>query len=169
MAFRVSVGCCASWRRRDNCSKSFIGQADCHCSLLWRCKSFPVVGTISNCLQQHFWGEMVANAGAGPRPIPYREQTADKLAQQIKEALHPESRIRARQTALRLQQEQGCENAARSFHDSLPEKHSRCSILSERVAAWEINRTQGCGTRLSPLAAAVLLHRGLISVKEISM
>lgn len=123
----------------------------------------------SNDLQQPFWGEMVSNAGVGPHPIPYRELTAETLAQQIKEALHPEVKIRARQIELRLQQEHGCENATRSFHDSLAEKHSRCSILSDRIAVWEVKSEQALGSRLSTLAAAILLQRGLISVKGISM
>jgi UDP:flavonoid glycosyltransferase YjiC (YdhE family) len=132
--------------------------------------SFPsLFRTASNGIQQYFWGEMVANAGAGPNPIPYQKQTVEKLAQQIKEALHPESRIRARQIGLRLRQERGCENGARSFHDALSEKHSRCSVLPKRVAVWEVKDTHGIECRLSPLAAAVLLQRGLICVKDISL
>ncbi|KAE9373572.1 glycosyltransferase family 1 protein [Stipitochalara longipes BDJ] len=118
---------------------------------------------------QHFWGDMVASAGAGPHPVPYREQTAETLAQQIKEALHPEMRIRARQIKMRLQQELGCENAVRSFHDSLEGKHSRCSILPDKIATWKVKSTQGLGSRLSTLAAAILLQRGLIHVKGISI
>lgn len=38
---------------------------------------------------------MIANAGAGPRPITDREQKADMLAQKIQEALHPDTKIRA--------------------------------------------------------------------------
>jgi hypothetical protein len=112
---------------------------------------------------------MVANTGAGPRPIPYREQTADKLAQQIKEALHPGTRVRARQIGLRLQQERGCENAARRFHGSLAAKYSRCSIFPERIAVWDVKNVQEREIPLSILAAAVLLQRGLICVEEISM
>jgi len=112
---------------------------------------------------------MVANAGAGPHPISYRELTAETLAQQIKEALHPEVKIRARQIGLRLQQEHGCENATASFHDSLAEKHSRCSILPDRIAAWEVKSDQALGSRLSTLAAAILIQRDLINVEEIAM
>jgi UDP:flavonoid glycosyltransferase YjiC (YdhE family) len=125
--------------------------------------------TGSNDIQQYFWGGVIANAGAGPHPIPYREQTAEKLAQQIKEALHPESRVRARQIGLRLRQERGCERGARSFHDALSEKHSRCSVLPTRVAVWEVKGAQGIKCRLSPLAAAILLQRELICLEDISL
>lgn len=81
---------------------------------------------------------MVANAGAGPYPISFRELTAETLAQQIQEALNPEVKIRTRYIGLKLQQEHGCQNAATSFHDSLVEKHSRCSILPDRIATWKV-------------------------------
>jgi hypothetical protein len=108
---------------------------------------------------------MVTNAGAGPRPIAYREQTADKLAQQIQEALHPEMKIRARQVGLRLQRERGCENGARAFHRTLQSKLLRCSILPDRAAVWKVkDRKAPLGT----LAVAVLLQSGSISVEDIT-
>jgi hypothetical protein len=109
---------------------------------------------------------MVANAGAGPQPIAYREQTVDKLAQQIQTALQPEMMVRARQIGVKLQRERGCENGARSFHGSLLAKHSRCSIFPESIAVWEV---KGKESPLSTLAAAILLERGLISVEDIFM
>jgi len=127
---------------------------------------FPFVRTTSNGSQQPFWGDMVANAGAGPKPIAYREQTADKLAQQIQEALQPEMRVSARQIGLRLQRERGCENGVRSFHSSISTKHSRCSIFPERFAVWNV-KDRECP--LSTLAAGILLQRGLICAKDISM
>ena len=46
---------------------------------------------------QQFWGAMVARAGAGPDPIPYKNLTAEKLAGAINEALKPESLERAKE------------------------------------------------------------------------
>jgi len=108
---------------------------------------------------------MVANAGAGPRPITYREQTADMLAQQIQEALHPDTKIRARQIGLRLQGEHGCANGARSFHRALQSNLSRCSIFPEKVAIWEVKDKR---TPLGTLAATILLERGVIRIEEIT-
>jgi UDP:flavonoid glycosyltransferase YjiC (YdhE family) len=45
---------------------------------------------------QPFWGAMVARAGAGPVPIPFKQLTADKLAAAITEALKPETQGRER-------------------------------------------------------------------------
>lgn len=109
---------------------------------------------------------MVANAGAGPHPIAYGKQTADNLARQIQEALHPETKVRARQIGLRLQQERGCKNGARSFHRHLELKHSRCSIFSERIAIWEV---QDRKIPLSSLAAIILLQKGLVDAKDLAM
>lgn len=108
---------------------------------------------------------MIANAGAGPRPITYREQKADMLAQQIQEALHPDTKIRARQIGLRLQGEHGCANGARSFHRTLHSNLSRCSIFPEKVAVWEVKDKR---TPLGALAATILLERGLITIDEIT-
>ena len=109
---------------------------------------------------------MVAKAGAGPHPIAYRKQTADSLAQQIQEALHPETKIRARQIGLKLQRERGCENGVRSFHRYLDSKHLRCSIFPDRVAVWEVKHRK---ITLGTLAAAILLQRELVSIKDITM
>jgi hypothetical protein len=108
---------------------------------------------------------MVANAGAGPHPTTYQEQTADTLAQQIQEALRPDTKIRARQIGLRLQGEHGCVNGARSFHRTMQSKLSRCSIFPEKVAVWDVKDK---GTPLGTLAATILLERGLIRFEEIT-
>jgi hypothetical protein len=109
---------------------------------------------------------MVANAGVGPQPIPFAKLTADKLAQQIKEALQPETRIKARHLGLKLQQERGCENGARSFHRALEKNQSRCSLLPERVAVFDVRDRNA---HLSTFAGAVLLERGILGLKDLSM
>ena len=107
---------------------------------------------------------MVANAGAGPQPIPYANQTAQTLAQQIIDALHPELKIRARHLGLKLQNERGCENGMNSFHRSLGYDNSRCSILHDKLAVW---KTRGTVTRLSALAATTLLEHGLLRLQDL--
>src|SRR5436305_14366449 len=46
---------------------------------------------------QPFWGSMVARAGAGPQPIPYKHLTADALAAAITKALEPVTLERAKE------------------------------------------------------------------------
>lgn len=116
--------------------------------------------------KQPFWGEIVADAGAGPRPIPYSKQTAEKLAEQIREALHPEVKIRARHIGMKLQQEQGCENGARHFYRFLNVESSRCAVAPDRLAVWEV---KGKTIRLSALGAAVLVEHGLLSATALSL
>lgn len=109
---------------------------------------------------------MVANSGAGPQPISYAKQTAQTLAQQIRDALHPELKIRARHIGLKLQEERGCDNGMKSFHQSLNFDNSRCSILNDRLAIWQVKGTQ---TRLGAITAAVLLEHGLIQPYDLEL
>ena len=109
---------------------------------------------------------MIASAGAGPRPVPYMKQNAGKLAAQIREALHPDVGIRARNIQTRLQQEHGCENGAWHFHRMLNLDDSKCMVTPKRLAVWEV---KGRGIRLSAMAAAVLLERGVLKTEELAL
>jgi UDP:flavonoid glycosyltransferase YjiC (YdhE family) len=64
---------------------------------------------------QPFWGAMVARAGAGPSPIPYKDLTADGLAEAISMALKPETLERAKELGERIREEKGCEAGAAAF------------------------------------------------------
>ncbi|KAJ4358224.1 uncharacterized protein N0V89_002804 [Didymosphaeria variabile] len=68
---------------------------------------------------QPFWGSMVAKAGAGPEPIPYKDLTAEKLADAIREALKPESLAKAAELSAKIAKEQGAQVGAQSFHQML--------------------------------------------------
>ena len=57
---------------------------------------------------QPFWGEMVFRRGAGPRPIPRKGLTADRLAEAIESALNDAAmRQRAAEIGQRIRQEDG--------------------------------------------------------------
>lgn len=115
---------------------------------------------------QPFWGAMVARAGAGPVPIPYKQLTADKLAAAITEALKPETLERAKELGSKIKEEKGAETGAKSFHDMLDVDHLRCSLAPSRVAVWRVKRTQ---TRLSALAAHVLANEGLLDFGDLKL
>jgi UDP:flavonoid glycosyltransferase YjiC (YdhE family) len=115
---------------------------------------------------QPFWGAMIARAGAGPPPIPYKQLTADKLAAAITEALKPETLSKAQELGERIKEEKGTECGAKSFHDHLDFDNMRCSLAPSRVAVWRIKRTQ---TKLSALAANVLASENLISFADLKM
>ncbi|KAE8451366.1 hypothetical protein EG329_003995 [Mollisiaceae sp. DMI_Dod_QoI] len=115
---------------------------------------------------QPFWGAMVARAGAGPLPIPYKLLTADKLAEAITEALTPETLERAKELGGLIKEEQGCDVGGKSFHDLLDIDSLRCSLAPSRVAVWRIKHTK---TRLSALAASVLASEGLIDFGDLKL
>jgi hypothetical protein len=115
---------------------------------------------------QPFWGAMVARAGAGPPPIPYKNLTADKLAAALLEALKPETLERAKELGDKIKEEDGCEVGGKSFHDFLDVDKLRCSLAPSRVAIWRIKRTN---TRLSGLAANVLATEGLLDFADLKL
>ncbi|KAH8889273.1 UDP-Glycosyltransferase/glycogen phosphorylase [Thozetella sp. PMI_491] len=119
---------------------------------------------------QHFWGNMVGSARAGPEPVPYKQLTADKLAEGIRYCLTDVATKAAKQIAQNIEQEgDGAENACRSFqgHLVLTGRNSlRCSILENRAAAWRLKKTN---IRLSPLAAHILTEKGLVSWRRLRL
>ncbi|OBR10191.1 Glycosyltransferase family 28 domain-containing protein [Colletotrichum higginsianum IMI 349063] len=115
---------------------------------------------------QPFWGAMVSRAGAGPDPIPYKELTGDKLAEAINFAIKPETQARAQELGHKIREEKGTDLGGKSFHDHLDTDELRCSIEPSRAAAWRVRRTK---VRLSPMAAAVLVDRGLIKYSDLKL
>ncbi|RMZ75605.1 hypothetical protein DV737_g5216, partial [Chaetothyriales sp. CBS 132003] len=115
---------------------------------------------------QPFWGAMCARAGAGPLPIAYKNLTADKLANQILEALKPESLTKAKELSNVIKQEKGAESGADSFHKQMHLPDLRCSLCPERVAVWRIKRTN---IRLSTFASWVLAAEGLIDATDLKL
>jgi hypothetical protein len=120
---------------------------------------------------QPFWGSMVARAGAGPSPIPYKELTAQGLANAILEALKPETLERARELGERIREEKGCEAGAASFHAQMDVDRLRCLMAPGRAAVWRV-KTKGSNTddvRLSTFAATVLGNEGVLDVNQLRL
>ncbi|MCJ1359211.1 MAG: hypothetical protein MMC33_009211 [Icmadophila ericetorum] len=119
---------------------------------------------------QPFWGAMVAKAGVGSEPIPYKHLTAAKLAEGIKHCLTPEAQENAQKIAKSIEEEgDGAINAVKSFHRSLPlrgEHSMRCSILENRTAVWELKRTN---VRVSALAGELLVARKKIKWHDLRL
>ena len=115
---------------------------------------------------QPFWGAMIARAGAGPLPVPYKGLTADVLAASIVEALQPSVQKQAAILAASIAQEKGTEEGARFFHSQLNLDTMRCSLIPNRNAVWRVRRTQ---VRLSALAATVLIDKGLLNFDNLKL
>ncbi|KAI0841479.1 glycosyltransferase family 1 protein [Hypoxylon sp. FL0890] len=119
---------------------------------------------------QHFWGSMVGNAGAGPMPVPYKKLTAESLAEGIKYCMTDEALEAAQKIARDIELEgDGAKNAVRAFHRNLAlsgEHSMRCSILDDRVAVWRVRQTS---LKLSALAADIAVSWGLISWRRLRL
>jgi hypothetical protein len=112
---------------------------------------------------------MVARAGAGPSPIPYKELTADGLANAIIQALKPETLERAKELGERIREEKGCEAGAASFHSHMNVDSLRCMMAPNRPAVWRVKGpgSRGIEIRLSAFAAALLGNEGLLDVNQL--
>ncbi|KAJ4991010.1 glycosyltransferase family 28 domain-containing protein [Stagonosporopsis vannaccii] len=115
---------------------------------------------------QPFWGAMVARAGAGPDPVPYKDLTAEKLAESIGKALEPQSLERAQELCNKIKQENGSQSGAQSFHQLLNYDDLRCAVAPDRPAVWRVKRTQ---VKLSAKAATVLAQEGELDFKELKL
>lgn len=112
----------------------------------------------------------MSEAGAGPKPVPHKELTVDKLADGIKFLLTDDARKAAEKIAGDIKNEgDGSKNAVTSFHRSLilrGEHSMRCSILEDRVAVWTL---KGTSLRLSALAAGLLVEKKKITWKQLRL
>ncbi|KAK5630640.1 hypothetical protein RRF57_006355 [Xylaria bambusicola] len=115
---------------------------------------------------QPFWGAMVARAGAGPDPIPYKKLTTEGLAEAITVALKPETQEKAKKLGEKIREEQGADIGAQSFHKHLDLDALRCSVSPSRVAVWRVRRSQ---THLSAFAAATLVNSGYIQYSDLKL
>lgn len=115
---------------------------------------------------QPFWGAMVARAGAGPKPVPYKDLSADVLAGLITEALKPSFVERAKKMAESISHEKGTQTGAQDFHHALDIDKLRCALAPTRAAVWRIKRTE---VRLSAFAATVLGNEGLLNFNDMKL
>ncbi|CAN8101334.1 unnamed protein product [Discula destructiva] len=115
---------------------------------------------------QPFWGAMIAKAGAGPRPTPYKNLTAEILAESIMTALKPETQARAKELGEKIRQEKGTDLGAKNFHDFLDYDKMRCSVAPSRTAVWRVKKTQ---VKLSAMAAATLVKEGVIKYPNLEL
>lgn len=115
---------------------------------------------------QQFWGGIVAMAGAGPMPVPYKLLTVEKLTDAIQTALKPSTQEKAQEIADKMRKESGVKDGVRSFHRHLNLKSLRCAICPTRPAVWHIKQTS---IGLSTFAAAVLVEVGAIKPENVTL
>ncbi len=83
---------------------------------------------------QFFWGHVVADAGAGPEPVPAATITAESLAEAFAHALTPEARRKARSLGARVRERDGVDLVLRSLYRHLPVHAMRCATNPAHLA-----------------------------------
>ncbi|KAH7018846.1 glycosyltransferase family 28 domain-containing protein [Ilyonectria destructans] len=115
---------------------------------------------------QPFWGQMIARAGAGPTPVPFKKMTAETLAASIAFALKPEVQQAVQDMAQRIGIEDGAGDTARDFQERLGIDIFRCDICPDKLAVWQ---HKGIGAHLSCFAVACLVDKGLLETRDIKL
>lgn len=115
---------------------------------------------------QPFWGQMIARAGAGPKPVPYKKMTAESLAESITFALTDDVKIAVQKMADQIAAEDGAGDTLRAFEQNLNVDDMRCHVLPGRLAVWYDSETKA---HLSGLAVAVLAEKGLLHPKRLRL
>ncbi|GIZ46193.1 hypothetical protein CKM354_000932900 [Cercospora kikuchii] len=106
---------------------------------------------------QPFWGDMVATAGAGPKPIPHRSLDAKNLAAALRFCHEPATRSAVATIAEQMRQEDGVSAAIMSFLNNLQSDEMRCDFLPDQPATWRF-KVNGRPKKISRLAAEVLVE-----------
>jgi sterol 3beta-glucosyltransferase len=86
---------------------------------------------------QFFWGRMVADAGAGPEPIPITRLTAAALTAAFDACRRPQVRERAQFLGARLREVDGADLAVQSVYRWLPVEAMRCATHPDRLGTVE--------------------------------
>lgn len=117
---------------------------------------------------QPFWGEMVAAAGAGPRPIRGKALSSQKLWEAISFCLSEEAAEAAGKLAQKLRGDLGVKAAMASFHRHLRPERLSCDLAPEHPAVWACSVSKS-GLKLSSICAEVLIDHHRINRKNIKM
>ncbi|KAM0425031.1 hypothetical protein ACHAPT_009832 [Fusarium lateritium] len=106
---------------------------------------------------QPFWGQMMARAGAGPTSVPFKDLTAEILAESIAFALGPEVQEVALEMALNIEEEDGAGDAAMDIQDRL-EVDNMHDIKPLRHKHWYVDE----GAE-HPVIGAIAAASGFVS------
>jgi hypothetical protein len=108
---------------------------------------------------------MVAAAGAGPNPIPYKSLTAENLAEAITFCLIPEAGKAASAISDTMKTESGVKSAVQSFHANLPKDNMQCDFFPDQSAAWTYRGQKSI--KMSKMAASILMQKWEVERTEL--
>ena len=106
---------------------------------------------------QPFWGDMVAAAGSGPRPIPHKLLNAENLAEALRFCHTEAAQAAAIEIAKQMQEENGVQAAVLSFLNHLPTDNMQCDFLPDQPASWSLKVNKKM-TKVSRLASEILVR-----------
>ncbi len=109
---------------------------------------------------------MVAAAGAGPEPIPYKHLSSTTIEEAIRFCLEPNVEAAAAVMSQKMKSESGVRRAVASFHANLPLEKMRCDFLPNMPAAWTF-KTRGKYHKLSKPAAEILVRHNRLKWTDI--
>jgi len=109
---------------------------------------------------------MIAKAGAGPMPVPFKKMTPQSLAASITFALKEEVAIAVQTMAAQIAEEDGAKDTVLDMEQALDVDDMRCQICPEKLAVWRDKKT---GTHLSGMAASTLAEQKLIHPKDLRL
>ncbi|KAI1068572.1 hypothetical protein LB507_004268, partial [Fusarium sp. FIESC RH6] len=115
---------------------------------------------------QPFWGQMVANAGAGPNPIPHAGLNVMNLSEAIGYCLSQKASDAAREIANKMSSEAGVRAAVQSFHKQLPLERMMCDVIPSEPAVWSYTKSKR-PIKLSRIAAENLQTTKTIDAKHL--
>ena len=84
---------------------------------------------------------MIAKAGAGPVPVPFKQMTAESLANSITFALQDSVQVAVQKMAASIAEEDGAGDTMRDFEQRLNIDAMRCQLCPERLAIWRDKQT----------------------------
>ncbi|CAF0751108.1 unnamed protein product [Didymodactylos carnosus] len=113
---------------------------------------------------QYFWGAMVAQSNAGPKPLPGKHLNANDLFEAFKFALTPEVKAAAEKLANKIKNEDGVGAAVKSFHNNLPLYHMSSDLESTYAARYYL---PDYDMKISLPVAQVLTAGGAIDESEL--
>jgi len=109
---------------------------------------------------------MIAKAGAGPVPVPFKQMTAQSLAESITFALKDEVKIAVQKMAESIAEEDGSGDTVADFEQKLDLDGMRCHLCPERLAIWRDKQT---GAHLSGFAAVTLAEQKLLDPRHLRL
>jgi UDP:flavonoid glycosyltransferase YjiC (YdhE family) len=117
---------------------------------------------------QPFWGDMVAAAGSGPKPIPHKLLNANNLADALRFCHEDAAQSAATEIARKMKEEDGVQTAVLSSLNRLPVDKMQCDLLPDQAACWglKVNKRM---LKISRLAAEILARYEGLNPKNLKV